>query len=181
MPSNLNSELNKAISHLQGEFSKLQVGRANPAIVEGVFVTAYGSSQPLKNIAAVSNLDGQTLTIQPWDKALIKDIEKAISEANLGLNPSNNGENILIKIPALTEERRKEIVKVASKLAEEAKISIRNIRGDFKKKIDNAKTEKTISEDEAKTHENSLQKSIDSATKEVENLFQEKEKDILKK
>lgn len=181
MLKNLQEDLNKAISHLKSEFSKLQVGRANPAIVESVLVTAYGSTQPLKNLAAVSNLDAQTLTIQPWDKSLIKDIEKGISEANLGLNPSNNGETLMIKIPALTEERRKEIVKVASKLAEEGKISIRNVRGDYKKKIDHAKSEKEISEDEAKLHENNLQKAVDNTIKEVENLFAEKEKDIMKK
>lgn len=180
MLSNLQEVLNKATDHLKFEFSKLQVGRANPAIVETVMVTAYGSVQPLKNIAAVSNLDAQTLTIQPWDKSLIKDIEKAISEANLGLNPSNNGETLMIKIPPLTEERRREIVKVASRLTEDAKISIRNIRGDFKKKIDSAKSEKTISEDEAKLNENNLQKSIDTAIKNLESLFADKEKDIMK-
>ena len=180
MFTNLQEVLNKATDHLKFEFSKLQVGRANPAIVETVMVSAYGSVQPLKNIAAVSNLDAQTLTIQPWDKTLIKDIEKAISEANLGLNPSNNGETLMIKIPPLTEERRREIVKVASRLAEDAKISIRNIRGDFKKKIDSAKSEKTISEDEAKLHETNLQKQIDTTIKAVESLFADKEKDIMK-
>lgn len=181
MLTNLQEELNKAHEHLKFEFSKLQVGRANPAIVETVIVSAYGSTQPLKNVAAVSNLDAQTLTIQPWDKSLIKDIEKAISEANLGLNPSNNGETLMIKFPTLTEERRKEIVKLAGKIAEEGKIAIRNIRGDFKKKIDSAKSEKTISEDEAKMHENNLQKIIDQAIKNVENSLDEKEKDIMKK
>lgn len=180
MLSNLKEELHKAISHLQSEFSKLQAGRANPALVESVLVTAYGSTQPLKNIAAVSNLDAQTLVIQPWDKTLIKDIEKGISDANLGLNPSNNGETLMIKIPPLTGERRAEIVKVASRLTEDAKVSIRNIRGDFKKKIDHAKAEKEISEDEAKTQENNLQKAIDEAVKNADALFSEKEKDILK-
>lgn len=180
MLANLQETLNKATEHLKFEFSKLQVGRANPAIVENVMVNAYGSIQPLKNVAAVSNLDAQTLSIQPWDKSLIKDIEKAISEANLGLNPSNNGETLMIKIPPLTEERRREIVKVASRLTEDAKISIRNIRGDFKKKIDSAKSEKTISEDEAKLHENNLQKGIDTAIKALESLFADKEKDIMK-
>lgn len=180
MLTNLQQDLQKAISHLQGEFSKLQVGRANPAIVEGVFVVAYGSSQPLKNIASVTNLDAQTLSIQPWDKTLIRDIEKGISDANLGLNPNNNGETIMIKIPPLTEERRREIVKVASRLTEDAKVSIRNVRGEYKKKIDHAKSEKEISEDEAKMHETTLQKSIDNAVKEVDTIFGDKEKDIMK-
>lgn len=180
MLTNLQEELNKAISHLKSEFAKLQVGRANPAIVEGVLVEAYGSVGPLKNIAAVTNLDAQTLSIQPWDKSLIKAIEKGISDANLGLNPSNNGETLMIKIPPLTEERRREIVKVASRLTEDAKVSIRNIRGEFKKKVDHAKAEKEISEDEAKLHENNLQKSIDAAIKDLEAIFADKEKDIMK-
>ena len=180
MLTNLQQELDKATQHLHNEFSKLQVGRANPAIVESVLVVAYGSSQPLKNVASVSNLDAQTLMIQPWDKGLLHNIEKGISDANIGLNPTNNGETLMIKIPPLTEERRKDIVKMASRLLEEAKIALRNIRGEFKKKIDTAKSEKTISEDEAKMHESDLQKNIDVAVKDIEALFVAKEKDIMK-
>ena len=180
MLENLQEDLNKAISHLQGEFSKLQLGRANPTVIEGVFVVAYGSSQPLKNIASVTNLDAQTLSIQPWDKSLLHDIEKGISEAKLGLNPTKNGETLMIKFPPMTEERRRDTVKIASRQTEDAKVSIRNVRGDYKKKIDSAKSEKTISEDEAKMHETNLQKAIDNAIKEVEALFAEKEKDIMK-
>ena len=179
MLNNLQQELSKAINHLNSEFSKLQLGRANPSIIEGVFVTAYGSSQPLKNVASVSNLDGQTLSVQPWDKGLLHDIEKGISDAKIGVTPTNNGEMLLIKFPPLTEERRKEVVKIASRLTEDAKISIRNIRADFKKKIDTAKNDKEISEDEAKHYENDLQKKIDQSIKEVENTFDDKEKDIL--
>ena len=142
MLENLQQDLLKAINHFQTELSKLQLGRANPSIVEGVFVTAYGSSQPLKNVASVSNMDGQTLVIQPWDKGLLHDIEKGISDAKLGLTPSNNGEILMIKFPPLTEERRKEVVKTASRFCEDAKVSIRNVRGDFKKKIDRQKTKK---------------------------------------
>lgn len=179
MLENLQQELHKAINHFQTELSKLQLGRANPAIVEGVFVIAYGSSQPLKNIASVSNMDGQTLSIQPWDKTLLRDIEKWISDAKLGLTPTNNGELLMIKFPPLTEERRKEVVKVASRLCEDAKVSIRNVRSEFKKKIDLAKTEKTISEDDAKRQEWDLQKQIDHSIKEIENIFSLKEKDIM--
>jgi ribosome recycling factor len=89
---------------------------------------AYGSSQPLRNVAAVSTLDAQTIVIQPWDRSVIKDIEKGITDANLGLNPSNNGESIMIKIPALTEERRRELVKVGNRLAEEGRVGVRNVR-----------------------------------------------------
>ena len=180
MLSNLQQELHKAIHHMRSELSKLQAGRANPAIVEDVFVMAYGSTQPLKNVAAVSTLDAQTIAIQPWDKSIIRDIEKGITEANLGLNPTNNGESILIKIPALTEERRRDLVKLASRLGEDGKVSIRNVRQDFKKKIDKAKVDKEISEDDAKTQEANLQKEIDKAIKEVEDMLKHKEIEIMK-
>jgi len=180
MLENLQQELNKATNHLSSELAKLQAWRANPAIVEWVFVVAYGSSQPLKNIAAVSIMDAQTILIQPWDKSTIKDIEKWITEANLGLNPSNNGESIMIKIPPLTEERRRDLVKIASRLTEEWKVSIRTVRQDFKKKIDTAKSNKEISEDEAKSYEVDLQKKIDATIKEAEDMLKVKEVDIMK-
>lgn len=180
MLSNLQQELHKATNHLKSELSKLQAGRANPAIVEDVFVMAYGSSQPLRNVAAVSTLDAQTISIQAWDKSVIRDIEKGITEANLWLNPTNNGETILIKIPPLTEERRRDLVKLASRLGEDGKVSIRNIRQDFKKKIDKAKADKEISEDEAKGFENTLQKDIDKTMKEVEDMLKHKETEIMK-
>ncbi len=120
------------------------------------------------------------MTIQPWDKTLIHDIEKGISNANIGLNPTNNGENLLIKIPPLTEDRRREITKTAQKMEEDAKISTRNIRAEYKKKIDKAKTDKEISEDEAKNLETQLQKTIDTIIKEIEQISKEKEADIMK-
>lgn len=141
---------------------------------------AYGSSQPLRNVAAVSTLDAQTISIQPWDKAVIKDIEKAITDANLGLNPNNNGESILINIPPLTGERRKELVKLIGKFSEDAKVSLRNIRQDYKKKIDTAKNSKTESEDILKGYEADLQKKIDAATKDVEALEKHKEEELMK-
>lgn len=125
-------------------------------------------------------MDASTIVIQPWDKSLIKDIEKGISDAKIGLNPSNNGETLMIKIPPLTEERRRELVKVASRLGEEGKVSIRNIRQEFKKKIDKSKADKEISEDEAKIHEANLQKDIDKGIKEIEEMLKVKEAEIMK-
>lgn len=177
---NLQQELHKAINHMKVELSKLQAGRANPAIVEDVYVMAYGALGPLKNVAAVSTLDAQTIVIQPWDKGVIRDIEKGITEANLGLNPTNNGESILIKIPALTEERRRDLVKLANRLGEEWKVSVRNVRQDFKKKIDKAKADKEISEDEAKSYENTLQKEVDASIKATEDMLKAKEIEIMK-
>ncbi len=180
MLANLQQDLYKAINHLSNELAKLQAWRANPAIVEGVYVMAYGSSQPLRNVAAVSILDAQTIVIQPWDKWTIKDIEKGITDANLGLNPSNNGESIMIKIPTLTEERRRDLVKIASRLTEDGKVGVRTVRQDYKKNIDRAKADKEISEDEAKAYEADLQKKIDAAIKEVEDMLKAKEVDIMK-
>jgi ribosome recycling factor len=180
MLANLQQELTKATNHMKSELAKLQAWRANPAIVEDVYVMAYGSIGPLKNIAAVSIMDASTIVIQPWDKALIKDIEKGISDAKIGLNPSNNGETLMIKIPPLTEERRRELVKVASRLGEEGKVGIRNIRQEFKKKIDSAKANKEISEDEAKGYEANLQKDIDGGIKQIEEMLKVKEIEIMK-
>jgi ribosome recycling factor len=143
-------------------------------------VTAYGSLSPLRNIAAVSNLDSQTLSIQPWDKSLIRDIDKAITDAHLGLNPQNNGESIMIRVPTPTEERRRELTKNASAMSEEAKVSIRSVRQDYKKKIDSAKSEKTISEDIAKGYEKDLQEMIDEAIKSIDVILKEKEVEIMK-
>ncbi len=180
MLTHLTSDLSKSQDHFRGELAKLQVGRANPAIVEGVTVLVYGSAQPLKNIASVSVMDPQTLSIQPWDKTLIRDIDKAITDANLGLNPQNNGESIMIKIPTLTEERRKDLVKIAKRLAEEGRIALRNIRADYQKKIKNAETAKEISEDIAKGYETELQKAIDTEGKSIDTLLGAKETDIMK-
>ncbi|MBP9812547.1 ribosome recycling factor [Candidatus Gracilibacteria bacterium] len=180
MLTNLQQELHKAIEHYKNELAKLQAGRANPAIVEGVFVMAYGSSQPLRNVAAVSTLDAQTISIQPWDKSIMRDIEKGITDANLGLNPNNNGESILINIPALTEERRRDLVKLSSRMTEEAKVSLRNIRQDYKKKLDQAKADKTSSEDILKGYESDLQKAIDGAVKNIDEIEKHKEEEIMK-
>lgn len=180
MLSNLQQELSKATNHMQNELSKLQAWRANPAIVEDIYVMAYGSLGPLKNIAAVSIMDASTIVIQPWDKSIIRDIEKGISDAKIGLNPSNNGETLMIKIPPLTEERRRDLVKIASRLGEEGKVGIRNIRQEFKKKIDKSKADKEISEDEAKVYEASLQKEIDKWIKQIEDMLKVKEVEIMK-
>lgn len=180
MLTNLQQELHKAIEHYKNELAKLQAWRANPAIVEGVFVMAYGSSQPLKNVAAVSTLDAQTISIQPWDKSLMRDIEKGITDANLGLNPNNNGESILINIPPLTEERRRDLVKLSSRMTEEAKVSLRNIRQEYKKKLDQAKADKSTSEDILKWYENDLQKAIDAAVKNIDEFEKHKEAEIMK-
>jgi ribosome recycling factor len=174
----LQVELDKVIEHLKGEFAKLQVGRANPAIVEGVMVDAYGWLQPLKNLANVGTLDAQTLSIQPWDKGLLRAISKGISDSALGLNPQDNGESIMIKIPPLTTERRASLAKVAKGLSEDTKVSIRNVRQDAIKKLEAQKDE--LSEDIIKSEKEDIQKHIDSATKYIDEITKQKEADIMK-
>lgn len=172
--------LTKAIHHLESEFSKLQMGRATPAIVEDIMIEQYGSMQPIKNSASVGVMDPQTLSISPWDKELIGTICKAITAANIGLNPQAWGESILIKVPQMTEERRKEMAKVVRKYGEDAKVSVRNIRWDTHKQIGKQKTEKEISEDGAKDLEAQLQKHVDEANKKIDELTKQKEADVMK-
>lgn len=170
----------KALDHLSTEYSKLQLGRANPNLVEDILVEQYGSLQPLQNMASVSNMDSQTLIIKPWDTTVLHAIAKAITESGMGLNPQSMADSILIKVPALTEERRKEVAKHAKKLSEDAKISVRNARGESLKDIKRAEDEKEISEDQKKDFEGDLQKIIDDANKKVEEYYKNKEVDIMK-
>jgi len=172
--------IKKAENHLDLEFSKLQLGRANPKLVEDIMIEQYGSMQALKNVASVSCMDAQTLNIKPWDKTVIWAIAKAISDSGLGLNPQNMSDSIIIKIPALTEERRKELTKVAKKMAEEAKIWIRNARWDSIKAIKKAEDDKEISEDERKNLEWDLQKIVDEANKSIDEKLKKKNEDIMK-
>jgi ribosome recycling factor len=147
MLSDLQPELHKALEHLKAEYSKLQAGRAKPELVEDVLVPVYGSSMPVKNVASVSVMDQRTLSIIPFDRTTGADICRGISQANIGLNPQDRGDNILITIPMMTEENRKNLQKIARDMAEDAKVSIRSIRADFHKNIQSAKADKTVSED----------------------------------
>ena len=174
------ASIEKAIHHLESEFGKLQMWRANPAIVEDIMIEQYGSMQPIKNSASIGVLDPQTLSISPWDKELIGVITKAITAANIGLNPQAGAESILIKVPQMTEETRKDMVKVVKKYGEDAKVSIRNIRWDLHKQIWRQKTDKEISEDEAKDLEADLQKIVDEANKKIEEATKHKETDVMK-
>jgi len=173
-------QLNKALHHLEWEFGKLQLGRANPALVEDIRVEQYGSLQAIKNTASVNILDPQTLSIAPWDKTLVHPIAKAITDAGVGLNPQTMADSVLIRVPQLTEDRRKEMCKVVRKFWEEAKVSIRNIRADIHKQIKKQESEKEISEDQAKDLEINLQKHIDEANKKIDEATKKKESDIMK-
>lgn len=173
------AEFEKTLNHLSEEFSRLQIGRANASLVEHVMVEAYGLSQPLRNLANISVPDARTIQIQAWDKSVMAAVEKGIQAANLNLNPINKGDMILINIPPLTEERRKELVKVVHRLAEDARISIRNTRQHAHSKFKTLAQEKQVTEDEAKGAEKRLQDKVDAANEKVAELADAKEKAIL--
>lgn len=171
--------MEKSIIHLNLELGKIRAGRANPSMLDSVKVDYYGSLTPLSQIANISTLDSRTLTIQPWEKAMLEEITKTIMNANLGLNPQNNGEVILISVPVLTEERRIDLVKRSKAEGEQAKISIRSQRKDANEMVRNLK-EEGLSEDEIKTSEEEIQKLTDLFTKKVDELVDLKEADIMK-
>lgn len=171
-------KMKKALHFLEEEFSKLRTGKASVTLVDPVKVNAYGTEMPLKQVASVSLPDAKTIAIQPWDKNLIPAIEKAILAANIGLTPINDGKIIRINIPPLTEERRKDLGKVAHKLAEEARVSIRNIRRHINEEIKKLEKDHKISEDEKFKAIDKVQEITDEFIKKVDELLKEKEKEI---
>ena len=171
------AELNmmSAISHLETELAKIRAGKANPIMLKGVSVEYYGNMTPLNQVASVSTPNAQTISIQPWEKEMLEEIEKSIINSNLGLNPVNNGESLLVNIPPLTEERRVELTKIAKSESESAKVSIRNSRKDANNKIKAL----DISEDLKSNLEIDSQDLTDKYIKKVDEMFTLKEKDIL--
>jgi ribosome recycling factor len=172
-----NAELNmmSSINHLETELAKIRAGKANPIMLKGVSVEYYGNMTPLNQVASISTPNAQTISIQPWEKDLLEEIEKSIINSNLGLNPVNNGESLLINIPPLTEERRMELTKLAKSETESAKVSIRNTRKDAKNKIKGLE----ISDDLKSNLEIDSQELTDKYIKKVDEMFALKEKDIL--
>lgn len=171
--------MDKAISHLELELGRLRAGKANPKMLESVHVDYYGSQTPISQVANIGTPDAKTIAIQPWEKNMIDPIERAIINSNLGFNPQNNGEMIRINIPALTEERRLNLVKQVNAEGENAKVSIRSARKDANDDI--KKLEKDgLSEDEAKTASDEIQKLTHSYSEKVEKVVKDKEEDILK-
>ncbi|MCP1997000.1 ribosome recycling factor [Flavobacterium sp. HSC-61S13] len=167
------------IAHLEKELLNIRAGKATPQMLGGVFVDYYGSPTPLSQVANINVPDARTLAVTPWEKSMLQPIEKAIMIANLGLNPMNNGENIIINIPALTEERRRDLAKQSKTEAEDAKIGIRNARKDANTEIKKLEKEGT-SEDICKVAEESIQKITDSYIKKIDEIFAVKEAEIMK-
>jgi ribosome recycling factor len=183
MPDSILSEakvkMDKAISFLQAEFAKLQTGRANAALVENVMVESYGTMMPLKGLANISIPESNQIAIQPWSRDQIPSIEKAITAANLGLNPQSDGIVIRLILPPLTEERRKDLVKLVHKYAEDARIAGRNARHEGLSKLKAMEKEKEISEDMLNSKEKEFQKIVDDFNSKVEEMAKKKEKDVM--
>jgi len=171
--------MEKSIEFFKQQLSKVRTGRASQSLLDGVQVDAYGQKQGVAAVATVNVPDARTITIQPWDKSLIAEIEKAIRSADLGFNPQNDGALIRIPVPPLTEERRKEYVKVSKKYGEDAKISIRNIRRDHNDNLKKAEKDKEISEDDKKYGEDQIQKLTDRFVAQIDQLSATKEKELL--
>jgi ribosome recycling factor len=167
--------MGSAIDRLETELLKIRAGKANPVMLSSLMVDYYGTPTPLSQVANVSTPDARTLSIQPWEKALVPEIEKAIMNANLGFNPMNNGESVIINVPPLTEERRKELAKLAKAETETAKVSIRNAR----KEANNEIKKSEVSEDEQKNYEIDVQKHTDLYIKKTDEIYVRKEKEIL--
>ncbi|MBP3337463.1 MAG: ribosome recycling factor [Clostridia bacterium] len=173
------TKMEKAIVALENDFAAIRAGRANPQILDRVTVDYYGTATPIPQVGTVAVPEARTLTIQPWDASILKDIEKAILASDLGLNPNNDGKMIRINFPAPTEERRKELVKTVSKRAEEAKVTVRGIRRDAIEKFKTMKKNSEITEDDLKNAEKKVQDITDKFIKEVDSVFAKKEKEIL--
>lgn len=167
--------MNKAMSHLEKQFLNIRAGKASPAMLGSVMVEYYGAQTPLTQVANINTADARTLSVQPWEKSLIPEIEKGILKANLGFNPMNNGESIIINIPPLTEERRRDLVKVAKAEAEDAKVSVRNDR----KNANSEAKDLELTEDLQKIVEADIQKLTDKYIERIDTLLIAKEKEIM--
>lgn len=173
------NDLEKAVEHLIVEIGQIRTGRANPALVENIMVDYYGTKTPLKQVASINVPESKLLVIQPWDKDSLVNIESAIRDSDLGFNPNNDGQVIRINIPSLTEERRKELVKVLNQRTEEGKISVRNVREEAWKEIQEQEKDGKISEDDKFSGKDYLQKIIDEYNKKIEEIREKKEKEII--
>ena len=168
-----------AIAALKSEFSGLRTGRAHTALLDNIQVEAYGSKVPINQVGAVGVPEPRMLTVQVWDKTMVSGVERALRESNLGINPMTDGQLIRIPMPALTEERRRDLTKVAGNYAEQAKIAVRNVRRDGMEAVKRSEKAGDISEDEQKAHEKDIQAATDDATKEIESTLETKTAEIM--
>ncbi len=177
--ANIEVKMQKSIDALNNEYASIRAGRANPAILDKIKVEYYGTPTPINQLGNVSVPEARTLLIQPWDASVLKEIEKEIQKSDIGINPTNDGKVIRLSFPPLTEERRKALVKDVSKIAENSKVSVRNIRRDGIDKIKALKKDNKITEDDVKEAEDKIQKITDKYVKTIEDIAKDKEKEIL--
>ncbi len=173
------SKMTKSIEHLEEEYASVRAGRANPAVLDKIMVNYYDTPTPINQLAAVAVSEARVLTIQPWDTSVLRGIEKAIQTSDLGVNPQNDGRIIRLVFPPLNEERRRELAKEISKMAEEAKVAVRAIRRDAIEKLKEMKKSGDITEDDQKQGEKKIQDLTDKYVKEADAAFQRKEKEIM--
>ncbi len=175
----LEDQMKKTLSSLQNQLSKVRTGRASANVLDGIMVDYYGSPTPMKQVGQISTPEARLLQIQPFDKTLIPQIEKAILAANIGITPTNDGNFVRINFPALTEDKRKLLAKDVKKLGEDAKVAVRNARRDQNDKVKKAEKDKVVSEDESKKIQDEVQKITDNFIKEVDKLVDAKEKEVM--
>jgi ribosome recycling factor len=168
----------KTLAHLEAELTKVRAGKASPAMLQGVMIEYYGALTPIQQVANINTMDARTLVVQPWEKPMLNDIARGIMNANLGLNPQNNGEQLIISVPPLTEERRRDLVKRAKAECEHAKVGIRNHRKDAMDMIKDLKNE-GLSEDLSKGAEEEVQQITNGFIKRIDDIFEFKEKDVM--
>ncbi len=171
--------MESALESLRREFGSVRTGKASPALLDTVRVEAYGSRMPLNQVGTVSAPDPRMLTVQPWDRSLMKDIERALRESDLGLNPSNDGQIIRIPIPALTEERRKEYARMLHKLAEEGRVAVRHARKDANDEIKHRQKDEGLSEDDVRREQAEVQKLTDQYIAKVDEILKHKEAEVM--
>ena len=171
--------MKKAVDAMTREFTSVRTGRASTALLQGITVECYGAVSPLQQVATVATPETRLITIQPWDQSLVPAIEKAILKSDLGITPSSDGRAIRITIPPLTEERRKELVRVVRRMAEEGRVAIRNVRRDANDKLKALEKQKKITEDDLKKSVETVQKLTDKSIKEIDTALANKEKEIL--
>lgn len=174
-----NERMHGAIEALRKEFGSIRTGRASLSLLDGISIDYYGTPTPIQQIASLSVPESRQIAIQPWEQRMISEIEKAIMKSDLGLTPMNDGKSIRINIPVLTEERRKQLVKIVKKRAEEAKIAVRNIRRDSNEELKKLEKDKHLSEDDVKKEQEEIQKITDSFIKKVDEVVEHKEKEIM--
>ena len=176
---NFEMSCDKAIDYMKGEFAVMRAGRANPKLVDNIKVDYYGTPSPIAQVGNIAVQDGQCLVISPWDKSLLKEIEKAIQVSDIGINPTNDGTVIRLVFPVLTEERRKDIVKQVKKMSEDAKVAVRNIRRDYLDIFKKMNKNKEMTDDEYSSYEQTIEKTVTRTMEAVEKATAEKEKELM--